>query len=687
MKYAKTILKVVGLLAVLLIVLLIALTIVIQTGWFQKKLKGEAKRYLTETLQTRLEIDSVGFSLLHGDICLYGLDIDDRQQRRMFEMDALEVHADLIPLLRHRVSVSSIEINGLKANLIKERPDTAANYQFVLDAFKAHPTPSQKEGQIKEKQKKGGKPIALNLDRLSISDLDVRFNDKRYKLEGLDLRDVEYNEATDIKDLTRLNARLTLRGVETAWVSQTKKGPVDNFLRIDEIKAKLPEVNIKGLHFSNDNRLPRKNSGKPKRGWFDAGHMNLVSDLDLTLSHIGKDSIVVSLDRCVAKDTLTGIDARDIHLKAKVVGRELHLSNIAVQQIATTINIDTAYMRLPDKAHGDSTLYYSTSVIRGRTQLRDISRPFAPVLSGFTMPLNLRARMNGDGDGMQFSDVSVFTDDKALTVAASGHIKGLKDKYELNVHFDVKRMTAKGGIKEKIISQFPVKKFMMKQLHRLGTIGYTGSFDVLWKKEQFQGILSTSAGNMNFFFQLDELTKYVSGKASSKALNIGRVMDLPDIGPVSATANFRIDISKPRTAKMRRAKGGKLPIGHVDAVVERASYKFVSMTGIHVNIDSDGAIAQGDLNVPGKFADISCDFSFANTDAMQKMKIKPKMKIHGIKKLSDEEKALRQAEKAKKKEEKAAAKAQRKAEKSAAKAAKKAEKEAAKAASSQSASS
>ena len=71
--------------AVLLIVLLIALTIVIHTGWFQKKLKGEAKRYLTETLQTRLEIDSVGFSLLHGDICLYGLDIDDRQQRQMLQ--------------------------------------------------------------------------------------------------------------------------------------------------------------------------------------------------------------------------------------------------------------------------------------------------------------------------------------------------------------------------------------------------------------------------------------------------------------------------------------------------------------------------------------------------------------------------------------------------------------------------
>lgn len=670
---------------VLIVVLLIALAIIIHTGRFQSWLKNEAKEYLTQTLHTNLDIDSVGFDVFNGDICLFGLYVDDLQKRRMLEMDALEVHSDLLPLLEHRVCISSIDIKGIKANLFKERRDTAANYQFILDAFKKErkKKPSEESSQKKEEKKL----IVLNLDNFNMSDVDIRFNDKRFKLERLDTKNLEYQGEKPLDDILKGKLKVDLKGFETSWTSRTKKGPVKNFLRIDKITNKKASVQVKGLHFSNDNSLPRKNTGKPKRGWFDAGHVDAVVDIDLTIHHIGKDSTVITVDRCVAKDTTAGFDARDIHLKAKVIGKEVHLSNIAVQQISTTINIDTAYLRLPNKAAGDTTMYYSTSMIKGRTLLRDISRPFGPVLSRFSIPLNLRARMSGDAEGMRFSDISVFTDDKALTVAASGFITGLKNKYKLNVHFDVKRMTARVGIAEKIINQFVVKKFMMKQLNRLGTIGYTGSFDVLWKKEQFRGLLSTKAGGINFFFQLDELTKYVSGTTSSKNLNLGYVMDMPDIGPVTAKANFRFDISKPRTAAMRRKKGGKLPIGHVDALVDCASYKFVKVTNVRVNIDSDGAIANGNVQRPGKLADLSCDFSFTNTDAMQKTKIKPRMKLHlGGKKMTDEEKAQAKAEKEKQKAEKKAAKEQRKAEKArlkqekaAAKAKQKAEKAAAKA--------
>ena len=61
-------------------------------------------------------------------------------------------------------------------------------------------------------------------------------------------------------------------------------------------------------------------------------------------------------------------------------------------------------------------------------------------------------------------------------------------------------MVAKPGIKDKLINQFPVKKFMMRQLFALGTLRYHGSFDILWKKEIFRGRLNTEVGNINFEF-------------------------------------------------------------------------------------------------------------------------------------------------------------------------------------------
>ena len=645
-------LKVLGILAAVLVVVVIAATIVIHTGWFQSWMKTRANDYLKETLRTHIEIDSVGFDIFGGDIRLFGLEIDDRQKRRMFDMDALEVHADVLPLLDSRVNISSIEIRGLKANLFKERPDTAANYQFVLDAFK--------------KEKKA---------------INIRYNSSHYTLGLLSLSGAEYS-GEKLEEIPREKLKLVIKDFETSWMGKTKKGPVKNTLKIDHVKTKFPDMKVEGLHFKTDNSKPRRNTGRPKRGWFDAGHLDIVADLNITLKHLGKDSIVLSLDRGVARDTTAGFDVRKLQAKAKIVGKQVHLRDIVVQQIGTTVNIDTAYIKMPQKKKGDSIFFYRTSLIKGRTQLRDISRPFAPVLSRFVLPLNFHTRMSGDANGMRFSDVFVWTDDKQLTINASGFIKNLKDKYKLNVHFDVNKMTARGGIKAKIINQFVVKKFMMKQVDRLGTIGYIGSFDVLWKREIFRGLLTSPHGNMSFTFQVDDLNKYLSGSVKSNSLALGKIMDMPDVGNVGASADFRFDISKPRTAKMRRLKGGKLPIGHINADIMQASYKFIKVKNMQVTIDSDGALATGHLFSPGKYVDLGCDFTFTNTDAMQKMKIKPRMSLHSSKSKEERDKikAEKAAAKAAKQAEKAAAKEQRKAEKAAAKAAKKAEKEAKKAA-------
>ena len=127
----------------------------------------------------------------------------------------------------------------------------------------------------------------------------------------------------------------------------------------------------------------------------------------------------------------------------------------------------------------------------------------------------------------------------------------------------------------------------------------------------------------------------------------------------------------------------------------QASYKFIKVKNMQVTIDSDGALATGHLFSPGKYVDLGCDFTFTNTDAMQKMKIKPRMSLHSSKskeerdhsskskeerdKIKAEKEAKKQAKQAEK-DAKKAEKEKRKAEKAAAKAAKKAEKEAAKAA-------
>jgi hypothetical protein len=189
-------------------------------------------------------------------------------------------------------------------------------------------------------------------------------------------------------------------------------------------------------------------------------------------------------------------------------------------------------------------------------------------------------------------------------------------------------------------------------------------------------MLHTAVGKLDFSFGINENTKYVSGTVKSQGIDIGRAFDLKGFGPVSCKADFTFDISKPRTAVMRRKKGGKLPMGSVKAHVDEASYQKVKFRNIQADIVSDGAVAEGKLVVKGKRTDMLCSFSFTSTESMKKMKVKPGIRFHG---LSEEDKQAKEEKKQRKKEDKETRKLQRaeeKAQKAEAKAAMKAAKKA-----------
>ena len=265
--------------------------------------------------------------------------------------------------------------------------------------------------------------------------------------------------------------------------------------------------------------------------------------------------------------------------------------------------------------------------------------------------------MRGNSEAISFRNVKVSTNDNKLQIAATGDITNLRDKYKLIVKFDVSRMHAKPGVAEQIINQFATKKLMMKQLNNLGDINYTGSFSVIYKKEIFGGLLKTGAGNLSFNFTLDNVKKDIVGKVSTKNLQLGKVINMKKLGPIEASADFNIDISKQRKTEMRKETGGKLPIGSFNAKVDDAAYMGVHIRNLTATFNSDGAIASGEVYKTGRIRDLYFSYSFTSTDEMHKMKIsKPGIKFH---KETEEYKAQK-AERKKQKEQKKLEKQQQK---------------------------
>ena len=688
-KTIKRILKICGGVVAVVIILLVAAIVTINNKSFQKKILNIAVEELRQKLETHVDIDSISINTFTQDISLYGIEIEDREKRQMLRIEKIAVDLELLRLLQNKIVIEKAELVGAKALLLKPSKDEPANYQFVIDAFKKPKDKPQKE------EKKKDSKMELDLSYASLKEVHVKHNEldinlqqvsysngwisgQTAKIEGVTLVcDTTFKEG--LKPYKASLGSLTAKGdlmnqvfkvdaydIEYQWQSLWKKRNimVDNLAAIGHLTANVSHgrysATVKQAHYKNDNHLPRKNTGKPKRGFFDAKHLDVIADFHVVLDSISKNGITGHLNEFTAKDSITGIDIRKLQAKFKYVKDKIDLHDVVVQQKSTVLNVTSGAIVLPSKKEGRE-FSYSTGVITGTAYLKDISRTFAPVLKNFTMPLNLSLTMKGTADAIHFRNVKVSSNDKKLQLAATGGITDLKDKYKLHVRFDVSNMTAKTGIAEKIINQFATKKLMMNQLNNLGNINYTGSFDVLYKKEIFRGLMKTAAGSLNFEFALDELNKYVNGKVSSKNLELGKVMNIKDMGPMDASADFTIDISKPRTAQMRKKKGGKLPIGFFNATVNDVSYMGIHIRHLTATLNSDGAVATGDVYQSGRIRDLFFSYSFTDTDNMQKMKMsKPSIRFH---KETEEYKAERAERKAQKKLDKQAKKAQKEQEK------------------------
>ena len=606
MKVRKALVSTLKVLGVVAVVLLLATVIICNSSYVQNKMIGLATDAIKKELNAEVRIGSVDVNLLGQRASINDVVLKDQQGRDMLRVKEIWGNLRLLPLLRGRVVLKEFSVSDVDV-LVVQPEEGPANYQFILDATK------------KDKKKKKSTTFQLDLRHALLKHLNVKYNDEQFQLEQA------------IYGYWRGKHKLTVHHLETDVTKPMKKDTIDWHFDTGMVTATMDDdgkkhVDIKGLKVISDNHKPRRNTNRPHRGAYDRGHLDITADMGIDILHYGKDTLSARLANCCIMDTVTGIDFKDVTADIAVSGKRVHLSDLIVQQASTKITVVEGDIMLPDKKKGTS-LQYRADNITARVMLKDISQPFAPVLKKFSIPLNLRVSLSGTNKGMTFRGIHVNTDDKKFVVNATGIMRNLDKGRDFTLHFDVHDMVAKPGIKDKIINQFTVKKYMMYQVYALGVIKYHGSFDILWRKEQFRGILNTEKGDINFDFQLDGNTKYLTGRASTDMLKLGELFELKRIGNIDCSATFSIDCSKKRTAEIRKEKGGKLPIGKVTADIRKVEYRKLPLKNILANIDSDGAVANGDVTMKGSLTDLMLEFSFTNTTEMHKMKVKPRLKF------------------------------------------------------------
>ena len=379
----KFILKFVIIVVVLVVVLLGIAALLLNTQSVQDDLAQYATEQLELKLGTRVKIGHASVKVFTQKVSLEGLEVEDQQHRKMLELGRLLVDVDLLKLISRELEVEEVLLDDVKARLYKPK-DGPANYQFLIDAFKKDPKKQKPKTEQKDSTQKA--PMALAINLVSIKNIELTFNDTNQ----VSLESAKYEDTW----LSKPSGKL--KNLKGQWGFVKKKGPVTATFAIGSIEYKGEKT--------------------PKRGFFDVDHLDVTAKMDLTVDFFSKDSLHAVMNNMVARDSVTGFNIKNMHFGVGVLKDRLHLDHIMLQQESTVLKFDSANVVLPSKKQGRK-FAFETSRIKGTTHLRDISRPFAPVLKNFTMPLELDVLFSGNDTSLYFKDVHVYTADKRLQIA------------------------------------------------------------------------------------------------------------------------------------------------------------------------------------------------------------------------------------------------------------------------------
>ena len=171
-KTTRIILITLAAITITLVVLVTGAFVALNIPSVRQRIMMQATVLLSEKLNTRVSMEQAELSIFGGYVNLYGLEIDDQQQRKMLQIGKLSANVALRPLFEQRVVIEEIEVSGLNALLTKKTDSTAANYQFIIDAFKKDKKDENENGNENKKKHK----VTLNVSYVKLADIHVNYD-------------------------------------------------------------------------------------------------------------------------------------------------------------------------------------------------------------------------------------------------------------------------------------------------------------------------------------------------------------------------------------------------------------------------------------------------------------------------------------------------------------------------------
>ena len=419
MHIIRKILKVVAWIAGSLVALVLLVFLLLQIPAVQNFVKDKAVAYLEKKIGTRVEVArlSIGFP---KKIVLEGIYFEDQKKDTLLSGERIAADVNLLKLLQSTVVVKSLELEGVRAKIYRQAPDTVFNYQYIVDAFAS---PSKTEVDTS-----GG--MRFDVDRISLRRVVASYVDDQ---EGMNLYASvgKFNTRFREFDPDRLRFAIPQIGLEnTRVVIRQYKPLIEAPKSLSEHRAessepialvlKLKELDLKEIDFDYENTL-QDLSAKLQLGALGAQ----VDSLDLARLHIALDRLNLSNTaavvrfgptpqaQLVADETGKAVQAA-VENPWKLLINDLGITNVAVKfdndaERRVPYGIDYAHLDVKGLLLDGENLAFTPSRFEGnvdRAELKEANSRFEL--------RNLRTAFLYNDSGVVLNDLYLETDKTIL---------------------------------------------------------------------------------------------------------------------------------------------------------------------------------------------------------------------------------------------------------------------------------
>lgn len=196
----KKLFKLLVKIAVVCVILLAAGLIALRIMFPPEKLKAMAVDYAKNNLQREISFDKISFNVIGVTLDNFALSENTTFQNGTFvKADKLVVKLALMPLLKKRVEISTVSVDGLDVNVIKNK-DGSFNFDTLIPSSDGENTPAETA-----QEDNSGLAFVLLADRIVLNNCNFTYKDLQTGMDAsvnklqVEIREFDLDNPFDVK--------------------------------------------------------------------------------------------------------------------------------------------------------------------------------------------------------------------------------------------------------------------------------------------------------------------------------------------------------------------------------------------------------------------------------------------------------------------------------------------------------